>query len=157
MSVLSFLQNTKRIPAFVLYVITDFICIGAGMGVPVFSIFLGLPVGWYAARRSKCRNAPETVILRHIMSIALVTSSVTCGVMLLVWGWCIPLVFDTTYDFANFGHPMILYDPWYSFIAWLVLMIFISPFLQLLMTVFAAHVILMNGPKSSENQHTDVI
>lgn len=140
-----------------LYVIADFICIGAGMGVPVFSILLGLPVGWYAARHSKNRSGTETGSLRHIMSIALVTSSVTCGVMLLVWGWCIPLVFDTTYDFANFGHPMILYDPWYSFIAWLVLMIFISPFLQLLMTVFAAHLILMNSPESSENPHMNVI
>ena len=29
----------------------DIVCVGAGMGVPIFCILLGLPVGWYIARR----------------------------------------------------------------------------------------------------------
>ncbi|OGJ72673.1 hypothetical protein A2454_02600 [Candidatus Peribacteria bacterium RIFOXYC2_FULL_55_14] len=43
----------------------------------------------------------------------------------------------------QFGHPFILYDPEASFIGWLVLMIILSPFLQLLTTIFAAYVTLM--------------
>jgi hypothetical protein len=38
---------------------------------------------------------------------------------------------------------MILYDPKASFIGWLVPMIFISPFLQLLTTVFGSYMTLL--------------
>jgi hypothetical protein len=38
---------------------------------------------------------------------------------------------------------MILYDPTASFVGWLVLMIAVSPFLQLLTTVFGSHLTLM--------------
>ena len=64
---------------------------------------------------------------------------------------------DPTADFANFGIPMILYDPKISFVGWLILMIFISPFLQLLTTLFSSHltllVWLMRRPQVSE-QHS---
>ena len=36
------------------------------------------------------------------------------------------------------GIPLILYDPRWSFIGWMVLMIIISPFLQLLTIIFAS-------------------
>ena len=39
--------------------------------------------------------------------------------------------------------PLILYEPLASFIAWLVLMIVISPFLQFLMTLFGSHLTLL--------------
>jgi hypothetical protein len=41
---------------------------------------------------------------------------------------------------VNFGIPMILYDPRASFIGWMVLMIIISPVLQILTTVFSSTV-----------------
>jgi hypothetical protein len=63
--------------------------------------------------------------------------------MAVIWGMTSPMLFDPNSDFENFGHPFILYDPKLSFIGWLVLMIFISPFLQLLTTVFGAYLTLM--------------
>jgi hypothetical protein len=39
----------------------------------------------------------------------------------------------------------ILYQPKASFVGWLVLMIFISPFLQFLMTLFGAQVAMLRG------------
>jgi len=44
---------------------------------------------------------------------------------------------------ANFGIPLILYEPRASFIVWLILMIVISPFLQFLMTLFGAQLALL--------------
>ncbi len=37
----------KRRWALLLYAALDVICVGAGMGVPIFCILLGLPVGWW--------------------------------------------------------------------------------------------------------------
>jgi hypothetical protein len=59
--------------------------------------------------------------------------------MALLWGLCIPMLFDPTVDLASFGIPLILYEPKASFVGWLVLMIVISPFLQFLMTLFGSH------------------
>ena len=47
------------------------------------------------------------------------------------------------------GHPFILYDPKISFIGWLVLMMFISPFLQLLTTIFGSYLTLLRWLKSN--------
>ncbi len=49
------------------------------------------------------------------------------------------MLFDPSADLANFGIPLILFDPTASFVGWLALMIVISPFLQFLMTLFGAH------------------
>jgi hypothetical protein len=52
------------------------------------------------------------------------------------------MLFDPKADFKNFGHPMILYDPKLSFIGWLVLMIVISPFLELMASIFSSFITL---------------
>jgi hypothetical protein len=74
--------------------------------------------------------------------------------MTLIWGNTARMLLDPAADFANFGIPLILYEPKVSFVGWLVLMIFISPFLQLLTTLFASHVTtlvwLMRNPQVSE-------
>jgi len=125
--------------AYLIFVVLDLICVGAGMGVPFFCIVLGLPVGWYIARRflpSEYRVGDQ---MRRIFQVALATSLFTFAVMAILWGRTVSLLFDPAADFANFGIPMILYDPKASFTGWLILMIFISPFLQLLATTFAAY------------------
>ena len=53
------------------------------------------------------------------------------------------MLFDPAADLANFGIPLILYEPTASFIGWLVLMIVISPFLQFLMMLFGAQLMLL--------------
>ena len=33
--------------AFIIYFLLDTLLVGIGMGVPIFSILMGFPVGWY--------------------------------------------------------------------------------------------------------------
>jgi hypothetical protein len=50
------------------------------------------------------------------------------------------MLLDPSADLANFGIPLILFDPRASFIGWIVLMTIISPILQVLATAFASSV-----------------
>ncbi|MDH4209191.1 MAG: hypothetical protein OEV76_09980 [Anaerolineae bacterium] len=133
----------NRWVAFAIFVVLDVICVGLGMGVPIFCIALGFPVGWYVAARAVRSNADLGEVLKRTFARATATSAITFGMMALLWGSVTPMLFDPSADFANFGIPMILYDPRVSFIGWLVLMIFISPFLQLLTTLFSSHLTLL--------------
>jgi hypothetical protein len=141
------LLNLKIKTVTALYIIIDVLCLGAGMGVPIFCILLGFPAGWYIAGRSMARYRDSDLILRKILSSSVMTSAFTFLMMIIIWGRMIPMLFDPLSDFNNFGHPYILYDPKISFIGWLVLMIFISPILQLLTTVFASHLTLIRKGK----------
>ncbi|HTX80060.1 MAG TPA: hypothetical protein VMC62_10345 [Longilinea sp.] len=120
------------------FLLLDLLAIGAGMGVPFFPILFGFIVGWVAPPII----LPDTSDLRHslkaCLSLACLTSCFTLLVMLLIWGPFASMLLNPAADFVNFGIPMILYDPKASFIGWLILMIFISPALQALTTVFAA-------------------
>ena len=129
-----------RVKTFMLYVICDILCIGLGMGVPIFCIVLGFPVGWYVGRRVQRATSDIALAPLHILRAAGATAAVTLLGMCLIWGRTVVLLFDPASDLANFGIPLILYTPRASFIGWLVLMVFISPFLQVLTTVFGAHV-----------------
>lgn len=125
--------------ALVIFAFLDLICAGLGMGVPIFCILLGLPVGWYIARRITARPFDTKAMLSKTLAGAVLTSGFTFVGMMLLWGPWIRMLFDPTADLKNLGAPLILYEPLASFIGWLVLMIIISPFLQLLMTVFGSH------------------
>ena len=136
--------------AVVLYIIADIICAGAGMGVPIFCIFLGFPSGWYIARRAAASTEELYQKYYKILKYSLFTAGLTFIIMLIVWGGSILINIKSSADIQNFGHPYILYDPIASFIGWLILMIFISPFLQLLTTIFAAFITLIRlGENSS--------
>jgi hypothetical protein len=126
-----------------LYAIADIICTGMGMGVPIFCILLGFPVGYILARRAIASSDNDLIRLRGAMYYAVLTAGLTMLGMVLLWGRFVTLLFEPTFDFANFGIPMILYGPKASFIGWLILMIIISPFLQFLMTLFGAHLTLL--------------
>ena len=122
------------------------ICAGMGMGIPFFCILLGFPTGWYLARRITLSEANLEESLQKVLVLAVLTSAVTLLLMAALWGAVVPKAFDVSYDFENFGIPMILYDPRASFIGWLILMILISSFLQLLSTIFATHLTLLFWP-----------
>jgi hypothetical protein len=130
---------------FAIYVVLDTICVGAGMGVPIFCILFGFVVGWYSAIIALAKRESVARILRAALRNALATSGITFLWMLVIWGRTVSMLFDPSSDFVNFGIPMILYEPRVSFIGWLVLMIFISPFLQLLMTIFGSYLKLIIG------------
>jgi hypothetical protein len=153
---MSRLLKLNRWAAAAIFVLLDIICVGMGMGVPIFCIGLGFPVGWYIAARAVRSNPDLGVVLKRTVVQATLTSAVTFAMMAVIWGSVAPMLLDPTADFVNFGIPMILYEPKVSFVGWLVLMIFISPFLQLLTTLFASHVTsliwLMRRPQVTE-QH----
>ncbi len=136
---------------FIIFVILDLLCIAMGMGVPIFCILFGFPIGWYSAKRVIINSEDVTFILKKILQYALVTSIFTFFIMSILWGRTIPMLFDSNTDFVNFGIPFILYDPKISFIGWLFLMIFISPFLQLLTTIFASYLTILKWPKDNQN------
>jgi hypothetical protein len=129
--------------ALAIFAFLDLVCVGLGMGVPIFCILFGFPVGWYIARRVIARRLQVARMLGKVLEGAVLTSAFTFVVMDLVWGRCVVMLFDPLADLANFGIPLVLYEPRASFIGWLVLMMAVSPFLQLLMTLFGAHVTLL--------------
>ena len=129
--------------ALAIFVFLDIVCTGLGMGVPVLCILLGLPVGWYIARRITVQSFDSRQMLSKMLLGAAITSAFTFVGMLFLWGPWIPMLFEPTADLADLGAPLILYEPLPSFMGWLVLMIAISPFLQFLMTLFGAHLTLL--------------
>ena len=129
----------------VLYALLDLFCAALGMGVPVLCIALGLPTGWRIARVLRLADRPVAEALARVLVWAALTSGFTLVMMAVLWGRSLPLLFDRTFDLANFGMPLILFEPRPSFIAWIGLMVVVSPALQFLVTVFGAHVALMRA------------
>lgn len=125
--------------ALAIVALIDIVCTGMGMGVPIFCILYGLPVGWYLARWIAARSRDMRQMLTRVLLGAAVTSGFTLVMMVLLWGPSIAMLFDPAADLANFGIPLILYEPTASFVGWLVLMMVISPFLQFLMTLLGAY------------------
>ena len=142
--------------ALAIFAFLDIVCTGLGMGVPIFCIPFGLPVGWYIARRITTRPLDVRQMLRKVLLGGALTSGFTMFMMAVLWGRCIAMLFDPAADLANFGIPLILYHPTASFVGWLVLMIAISPFLQFLMTLFGSHLTVLwwlsNGGRICEEQ-----
>jgi len=127
----------------ILYILIDILCAGAGMGVPIFCILLGFISGWIIVGKILSRTDDFYQILTTSIKYGIVTALVTFFIMLIIWGRAILLLFNHSYDFNTFGHPLILYDPKISFIGWIGLMIVISPLLQLLTTVFSFYIALI--------------
>lgn len=130
--------------ALILFIVIDVLCVGMGMGVPILCILLGFPVGWYIAKRVAFDEKNFKNTLKKIFKYAITTSLFTFIGMCIIWARMIPMIFAPDTNFQKLGIPFILYEPKISFIGWLILMIFISPFLQLLATIFASYVTLQN-------------
>lgn len=132
------LFSRKNLWFYILFAVLDLIAVGAGMGVPIFAILLGFAIGWVAPIVYK-ELLPETLsILRRSLVVALLYSALTMILMLAIWSPSLAKLWDPTFDVANYGIPMILYEPRASFIGWMVLMILISPVLQFLVIVSVA-------------------
>ncbi|MGZ7117091.1 MAG: hypothetical protein ACXVHS_06535 [Methanobacterium sp.] len=138
----------KRI-AFIAYILLDTLFVGLGMGVPFFCILFGFPVGWYLSKRLTLSKRSSNQILSKILKYGLFTGMVTFILMIIIWIPFSSMLLDPNANFRNFGIPMILYDPRMSFIGWMILMIIISPFLQLLTTIFASNVTLWRISKKN--------
>ncbi len=131
--------------ALALLAFLDVFGVGLGMGVPIFCILLGLPAGWYIARRIMARSYEVKALLGKMLLGTATLGGFTFLLMAVVWGRCLPMLFDPTADLAHFGIPLILYEPKASFIGWLVLMVIISPFLQFLMALLGANLAVLWG------------
>jgi hypothetical protein len=132
----------------VIFIVLDLFCIAMGMGVPIFCILFGFPMGWYIAKRITFNPENMNIIFRKIFVYAIITSFFTFFIMSIIWGNTISMLFNPSADFKNFGIPLILYDPKLSFMGWLILMILISPFLQLLTTIFTAYLTLLRWSRN---------
>jgi len=132
----------------VISVLTTTILSGIGMGVPILNILFGFIIGWYAVKRACLLYENLEERLSKIFIYSIFCSGITLILMFGIWGSKIPMLFDPLSDFENFGHPMILFDPRLSFVGWLVLMIIISPFLQLMTSIFSAFITLKVRLKS---------
>jgi len=133
---------------FVVYILLDTFFVGIGMGIPFFCILFGFPVGWFIAKRLRTTEQNLEIILSKILKYGIVSSIFTFILMIIIWGPISTMILDPNANIANFGIPMILYGPKISFIGWIILMVFISPFLQLLTTIFASNVVLWNSFKN---------
>jgi hypothetical protein len=134
----------KPLRVFLIFVALDIFCMGMGMGVPFFNIIFGFVVGWYLVKWISIDTSEVKDILKRLLIYSCITAGITFLGMLLIWGWSIKILYAPVADIVNFGLPQILYEPRMSFIAWLLLMIMISPFLQLLTTVFAGHLTMLS-------------
>lgn len=149
---MSHLLSRRRLAPVGAYLLLDLLAVGAGMGVPIFAILLGFAAGWLAP----AWLARAAAHWRHLLGLCLLTaglaSSFTFLLMVVIWGPALRMLFDPSADLANFGIPLILYEPTASFIGWLVLMIVISPGLQALASSFASAVRLAWRPPALDSE-----
>ena len=131
------------------FIVLDVVAVGMGMGIPIFAILFGFVVGWLLP--SILSNAALRLrpMLRLCLLSAGMTSSLTFLMMLVIWGPFTRMLFDPSANIANFGIPMILFEPRASFIGWMVLMVVLSPCFQALATSFASAVRLAWFPPHS--------
>jgi len=121
------------------------------MGVPIFNIAFGFPAGWFFIKKFSSDSKDLNEILYKLLKVAGILSLVTLAGMVLIWGWSIKILSGTDSEIGNFGIPMIMYSPRASLISWLILMIVISPFLQLLTTMFAGIITILKLNKKSDH------
>jgi len=137
--------------ALVVFAFLDLACVALGLGVPIFCILLGVPVGWYVVETAAARRLTESDTRSEVLLGGVVTAVFTSVMMALVWGPSAALLVDGRMDLAGLGVPLLFIDPRVSLVGWLALMIVVSPVLQLLMTLFGAHLtILARGGTSGE-------
>jgi len=118
----------------------DLLAIGAGMGVPIFAILLGFVVGWFVPQIYLSDASNLRQLLKMCLIASFLTSCFTLLLMIIIWIPTTRMLLDPSADIANFGIPLILFDPRASFIGWILLMTVISPILQVLSSAFASSV-----------------
>jgi hypothetical protein len=146
---MSRLLSRKFLVPVLAFLLLDLLAVGAGMGVPIFAILFGFPVGWFAPRVLADTDPDLRSQLRKCVTVALLTSAFTLLLMLAIWGPFLRMLSDPAADIAHFGIPLILYEPVASFLGWIVLMVLISPFLQALAAAFSSSVHLAWFPPSN--------
>lgn len=115
----------------------DVVMVGGGMGVPIFAILAGFPMGWHSARL-RARDGELAPALAGSLRDGTLVSGLTLLMMAAIWGSQLRLVFQPGFDAAEWGIPLVLYTSTASFWGWMALMIVVSPLLQLLAFSFGS-------------------
>jgi len=130
--------SRRHLFSIIAFFFLDILAVGVGMGVPVFAILFGLMVGWIVPSFLLPGVKSMHQLLKECLLVSTLASCLTFLMMLIIWGPFARMLLDPSADFVKFGIPMILYDPKVSFIGWIILMVFISPVLQLQLTLFSS-------------------
>ena len=112
--------------------LADIISTFLGMGVPIVNILIGVPLGWFYVNKSKGDIRRR---LKGLVNIALLASFITFLIMCVIWIPQLRILWVEGYDLKEFGHPLWLYDPFISFIGFIILMVIVSPVLQFLCVI----------------------
>ena len=123
---------------FILFCIIDIVSVGLGMGIPIVPIILGGVIGWFIPKIIMKENEELPQLVKRSLYSSIIASIVTMIIMITIWGPIAMMLFDKNADIENFGIPLILFEPTASFIGWIILMIIISPILQMLTTLFGS-------------------
>ena len=130
---------------FAFFGVLDVVATGMGMGVPVVAIALGFPAGYTAARRFGTDDSDTALRFGRVFSAGLLLYGFTMLMMAVIWIPSLVAGIRGSLEITRFGHPFFLYDPRMSFYGWMVLMIFVSPVLQLMAFLSAAFWSFMRG------------
>jgi hypothetical protein len=115
--------------------------VGAGMGVPLFCILMGIPYGVLVVIKMLKKEIHSN---RHhhfysgIIRASTVLAFSTFIFMLIIWLPWILKSFAPGFDYKTTGMPLLLYTLKASFWGWVTLMVIISPILQLMASISAA-------------------
>ena len=132
------ISGSARVGRITGFVLLDVLAIGAGMGVAIFAIAFGVPVVWMLPAFLGVRPPYPPRDLVAIVLGAALTSGVSFVLLAALWLPSLRMLRDPAANYAQFGMPLLLYEPLPSFIGWIVLMVVISPILQVLTTLFGA-------------------
>lgn len=126
---------------YIISILINGFLVGAGMGVPVFCIFMGIPYGVLVVTKMLKKELHSN---RHhhfysgIIKASAVLAVSTFVFMLIIWLPWILKSFAPGFDYETTGMPLILYTLKASFWGWITLMIVISPVLQFMTSISAA-------------------
>jgi len=112
--------------------------VGAGMGVPIFCILMGVPYGFLVVNKI-FKKESQTHRHYHFYSGIIKASAIlalsTFVFMIIIWIPWVIKSFAPGFDYKTTGMPLILYTLKASFWGWMTLMIIISPLLQFMTSI----------------------
>ena len=138
-----------------LLAVGNVLAVGVGMGVPIFAIAWGFPVGWYAARTAGLFERRDPRAFRSAALGSAAFAGLTFAMMAVIWAPQVRNLFDPAFDAEDWGIPLVLYTSTASFVAWLALMIVVAPVLQLMCSLCTAYVVAMLAPRPAETPETN--
>jgi len=85
---------SKKSQTIALFIILELATIGMGMGVPFFTILLGLPVGWFLPRLLQTPAEISPASLKSLLRMALITSRLSALILAAIWLPALSWLFD---------------------------------------------------------------